>query len=249
MALLLRYMIRIYLYIQYYCQRMTKSGSFGPDQAARIQTPYQGTGNPIKDGLYKHHVKQFHESSCSVASVASVLNTLMEHNGTMNGSPVSQHDLLEKVRTAHWKERMGTNGYNGRRGLPLNTLGEVVQDSLTIYGIQYKNVEIVQASKSPEKAEKIKEKLYSRLDKFETFGNCVIISHFDQGSYLPDLHIPHISPVGGFNPVDGTVTLLDVDPSQSYPYQISFDTFYKGLSFDYNYMFRRFGYGSGGYIY
>jgi len=66
---------------------------------------------------------------------------------------------------------------------------------------------------------------------------------------LPDLHIPHISPVGGFDPVSGRVTLLDVDTSQAYPYQVPFDTFYKGLSYNYNVMFRSFGYAEGGYIF
>ena len=245
----LKWVIRPYLYIQYLFQKLTKRAAFGADQAVYIQKPYENTGNFVKDGLFKHHVKQFHESSCSVASIVSVVNTLLDREGSLNGTPVTQQDLLEKVKTAHWKERMNDNGYKGRRGLPLHTLGHVVQSSLKAYKIQYQSVETVQTTGDPVKSKEIKQILRDRLERFEKKGNCLIIAHFDQGSFLRALHIPHISPVSGFDPVTERVTLLDVDPSQAYPYQVSFDTFYKGLSCNYNHIFRLFGYKEGGYIF
>jgi len=244
-----KWLIRPYLYIQYVLQKLTKRGSFGTDQAVYIQTPYENSNNFVKDGLFKHHVKQFHGSSCSVASVVSVVNTLLEREGALNPTSVTQKDLLGKVRTAHWKERMSDNGYKGRRGLPLQTLGQVVQGSLDAYKIPYESVETIQAAGDPEKSKEIKQVLRKRLELFEEKGNCLIISHFDQGSFIQELHIPHISPVGGFDPVSGKVTLLDVDFSITYPYQISFDTFYKGLSYNYNLVFRKFGFAEGGYVF
>jgi len=244
-----KWVIRPYLNCLYFFQKFTKTAAFGTDQAVYIKETYKPTGNFVKDGLFRHHVKQFHESSCSVASVVSVVNTLLEKNGFLNGAPVTQHELLEKVRAAHWKERMSSEGYNGRRGLPLNTLGKVVKASLEEYDILYKSVEIVQAAKDPEKSKNLKAELKKRLEQFEEKGDCLIIAHFDQGSFIPDLHIPHISPVGGFDSSSGTVTLLDVDYTQIHNYNISFQTFYKGLSYDYNIMFRRFGFGEGGYIF
>ncbi|SDU46874.1 phytochelatin synthase family protein [Desulfobacula phenolica] len=246
---LFRWVIRPYLYSQYMFQKLARKGTFGGDQAIYIKTAYKNTGNGLKDGLFRHHVKQFHEASCSVASVVSVVNTLLDRQGHLNGTPLCQQNLLESVRTAHWKERMSDNGYNGRRGLPLQTLGQVVETSLKVYGISYQSLETVQASRDPIKSRKIKDRLRARLEQFETAGNCLIISHFDQGCFVRDLHIPHISPVGGFDPESGTVTLLDVDPSQECPYQVSFDLFYKGLSSNYNPIFRRFGYGEGGYVF
>ena len=245
----LKWVIRPYLYIQYFFQKFTKTGTFGAAQAIYIQKPYEKTGNFIKDGLFKHHVKQFHESSCSVASVVSMVNTLLEKEGALNKTPVIQQDLLEKVKTAHWKERMSDDGYKGRRGLPLHTLGKVVKAGLEAYKIPCQSVETVQTTGDPVRSKEIKQLLRNRLEQFETKGNCLIISHFDQGSFIPEFHIPHISPVGGFDPVSGKVTLLDVDSTQTCPYQVSFDTFYKGLSYNYNFMFRKFGYGEGGYIF
>jgi len=247
--MILRWVIFSYLYLQNFFQKITRTGPFGANRADYILGPYKNNGNILKDGMFKHHVKQFNGFSCSVASVVSVVNTLMDSAGTLNGHPVTQQAILKKVKTAHWKERMGNNGYKGRRGITLNILGQLVKTSLDAYEIVYKSVETVQALRDPKQSRKIKQTLRSRLGQFESKGNCLIISHFDQGCYVQDLHIPHISPVGEFDPATEKVTLLDVDPSQPHPYQISFDTFYKGLSSNYNIAFRMFGYGEGGYIY
>jgi len=247
--MVLRWVIFSYLYLQNFFQKMTKTGPYGATRAEYILGPHKNSGNILKDGMFKHHVKQFNGYSCSVASIVSVVNTLMDSAGTLNGHPITQKGILEKVKTAHWKERMGNNGYKGRRGITLDTLGRVVQTSLDAYEIVYKSVETVQALKNSKHSQKIKQTLRSRLEQFESKGNCLIISHFDQGCYVQDLHIPHISPVGDFDPATGKVTLLDVDPSQPHPYQTSFDTFYQGLSSNYNIAFRMFGYGEGGYIY
>ncbi|MBU1195516.1 MAG: phytochelatin synthase family protein [Proteobacteria bacterium] len=247
--MLLKWVIRPYLYFQYLFSKFARTGAFGKDHAEYMTAPYQNTGNSVKDGLFRHHVKQFHESSCSVASVVSVINTLLESQGKLTGLPLTQHDLLETVRAAHWKERMGKDGYKGRRGLPLEVLGQVVKASLDVHKIQYRSVEIVQTLKNRKKSVQIKQDLKTRLERFEKQGDSIIIAHFDQGSFLPELHIPHISPVGGFDPASESVTILDVDSTQDYPYKVSLETFYKGVSYDYNYMFRRYGYGEGGYVF
>ena len=243
---ILKWVVRPYLYLQYFFQRIMKTGSFGKDPAVYVQTPYATTGNMVKDGLFRYHVKQSHESWCSVASISAVVNILLDRKGTLNGTPVTQQDLLDTVTAAHWKERMSDEGYRGRRGLPLPSLGQVVKSSLKAYGLGYRSIEVVQAKGN---SRRIRQILRSRLEDFETRGNCLIISHFDQGSFLPELHIPHISPVGGFDPATDTVTLLDVDTTQAYPYQISFDRFYRGLSYNYNFIFRKFGYAEGGYVF
>ena len=246
---LLKWVIRPYLYIQFFVAKLLKTGGFKKNLAVYQKALYRNTGNFLKDGLFRHHVKQFHESSCSVASVVSIINVLLEKQGRAPKVPVTQKDLLETVKTAHWKERMSDNGYQGRRGLPLPVLGEVVKGSLGAFGIPYKSIEIVQVSTDPAKSEKLKQTLLSRLEQFETIGDCLMIAHFDQGSVLPELHIPHISPVGGFDQASGKVTFLDVDPDQLYPYQVSFETFYSSLASNYNPIFRRFGYAEGGYVF
>jgi hypothetical protein len=244
-----KYLIRLYMYSQYYIQKILKRGAFGEKRAIYINEKYQPVGNVVKDGLFKYHVKQFHESSCSVASVVSVVNSLLAKNGQMNGYPLTQQELLEHVKAAHWKERMGKDGYKGRRGLPLLVLGEVVEASLNTYQIPYQSVEIVHAKRGKKESKEIKDKLRSRLKRFETIGECLIITHFDQGEFIPEFHIPHISPVGGYNIENDMITMLDVDPEQIAPYEISFETYYKGISSNYNKLLSAFGYNEGGYIF
>jgi len=232
----------------YFIHKITGTGAFSRKDAEYISDPIQTGGNSLKTALIKHHVKQYHEASCSVATVVSVVNALREKQGG-NFVPISQRDILEKVRTAKWKERMSEKGDNGKRGLPLPLLGEIVKSSLDAYGIEYKEIETIEAQKKSSLSEKIKEDLRNRLLDFETNGNCLIIAHFDQGAFLRTLNIPHISPVGGFDAETGDVTILDVDPQQEKPYKISFDTFCKGIFSNYHNVLKLFGYKSGGYVF
>jgi hypothetical protein len=251
--MLLKWVIRPYLYLRYHIERLTKTGAFGPEPAAFVKEVYQPTGHPVKDRLHQFHVKQFHESSCSVASVVSVINALKDLQTQKDKDQpgwqvLTQHDLLEKVSKAHWKERMSQGGYKGRRGLPLDILGQVVKASLDACQARYDRVETIQTIRHPDRITDCKNRLIDHLTRFEKKGDCVIIAHFDQGSFLTELHIPHISPVGGYDSVSQTVKILDVDSSQPYAYQVSFDRFYKGLSTSYNAVFRYFGYAEGGYV-
>jgi hypothetical protein len=246
---ILKYIMQGCLSLRYFFHKITRTGAFGMNRAEKMHSPHKKSKNVLKDALFRHHVKQFHESSCSVASVVSVVNAILEKEHALTRGPVTQQEILEKVTAAHWKERMGVNGYKGRRGLPLAVLGQVVIASLDAYGIGYHSLEIVQARGGKTASSPIRTTLLSRLNRFEIRGDCLIIAHFDQGCFLEELNIPHISPVGGFDPVTRKVTLLDVDPSQPHPYQISFDRFYKGISTHSNHLFKPFGNGRGGYVY
>jgi hypothetical protein len=181
-----------------------------------------------------------------VASVVGVVNALRERYGCP-GSTVTQQAILNKVRTAHWKERMGPDGYNGRRGLPLAVLRAVVQDSLKAYDIPFKRVEMVKGDLGPGRA-RVRQLILGHLKKFQSLDNCVIIAHFDQGTFIKELNIPHISPVGGFDPSNDLVTILDVDPDQHLAYDIPFDRFYNGIATGYAGVFRPFGYDRGGVV-
>ena len=245
---LLRNLIRPYLYTRYSFHRVTGTGAFGGNRVRTIHTPAQPQWNPLKQAIWKYHVKQFHESSCSVASVVSCINAIrsLENNET---HPISQADILDRVTTGHWKERMSDGGYHGRRGLPLQLLGQVVKDSLAAYKLKVQSVDIVQTPKNTPLRSPIRTRLKKRLRDFDRHGSGLIIIHFDQGTLVPTLNIPHISPVGAYDSVTDRVTILDVDPEQENPYQVDFGTFYKGLSCDYHHVFEAFGYGSGGYVY
>lgn len=239
---------RVYLYIVYGFCKITGIGAFGPNGAITIHSNLHTEGNPLKTALWKHHVKQFHGASCSVASVVSVVNALRELQAP-RPVVISQMDILEKVKTANWKERMLDTGYKGRRGLPLAVLGDVAKSSLDAYAITYKTVETVTALKSSHQSKRIREVLWQRLLDFEERGNCLIVAHFDQGVYVPALNIPHISPVGAIDTKNGEVVILDVDPEIRRPYKIGFDGFYKGLWSSCHRVSRPSAFSRGGYVF
>jgi len=244
---LIRYAMRLYFYTRYGFHRMTGTGVFKSGHVIYLPVNVQPQWNPLKQALWKAHVKQFHESSCSVATVVSCINAVRAlANG--NAAPVSQSAILDRVTTGHWKERMSDTGYRGRRGLPLPLLGSIIKDSLEVYGIGFQDVDVVQTPNNGSERPLIKTTLKARLRDFDRLGNSLIVAHFDQGSLVPTLNIPHISPVAGYDSVTDRVTVLDVDPDQKSPYEVDFDTFYQGLSSDYHRVLLAYGYGSGGYV-
>jgi Phytochelatin synthase len=245
---LLRNLIRPYLYTRYRFHQMTGTGAFRGNRVRTVRTSALPQWNPLKQAIWKYHVKQFHDSSCSVATVVSCINAIRSLANS-NAGPISQTDILDRVTTGHWKERMSDSGYHGRRGLPLELLGQVVKDSIAAYGLKVHCIDVVQTPKNAPLKSPVRTRLKKRLRDFDRHGNGLIIAHFDQGSLVPTLNIPHISPVGAYDEASERVTMLDVDPEQEKPYQVDVDTFYKGLSCDYHHVFDAFGYGSGGYIY
>lgn len=243
---LTRLMIHAVLHSTLWFRKLTATGTFGRQKAHRLDGPEPAGNNSLKAALMIYHEKQLLEASCSVATVVSSVNAIRSvQNGKVKR--ITQWEILDRVRTVNWKERMSDSGYRGRRGLPLALLGKVVECSLDLYNVRYRSVDVVQACKA--KASKPKrQELKRHLLAFEKKGDRVIIAHFDQGAFLPVLNIPHISAVGGYRPESRQVTLLDVDPAQEVPYRVDFDLFYKGLSNDYCGIFKPFGYESGGYV-
>ncbi len=243
-----RTMIRPYLAVRHGFHRLTGTGAFGRDRARYLDSSPDPRWNPLKKSIWKHHVKQYHESSCSVASVVACINALRSLAGG-EIRPITQLEILDRVTTGHWKARMSENGHNGRRGLPLPLLGRVVADSIAIYGLRVRSVEAVAAPKEKSAASAALAVLKRRLNAFDRQGEGLIIAHFDQGAFVPTPNIPHISPVGAYDARTRRITVLDVDPDEKQPYEISLETFYKGLSSNYHHMFSPFGYNGGGYVY
>jgi hypothetical protein len=234
------------MYLAYGYSRLIGWGPFGRSRPVYLHDPPPVVGNALKAALQGQHVRQYHEASCSVASVATMINAIRAGNGA-GGEPVTQLALLDRVRCGHWKERMRPEGHNGRRGLPLGLLGEIVAASLAAYGIRPKAMDVVPALS--EGAAAIKRRLRNRLRRFEDRGDCLLLVHFNQGALVPALSIPHISPVGGYDSATDRVTLLDVDPDQPAPYSVTFARFYQALACQYLGLLRPFGYDRGGYVF
>jgi hypothetical protein len=242
------------LYLVYGYSRLMGLGPFGRCRPAYLdQRPGKcvsetqpQNGNRLKTALHHQHVRQYHEASCSVASVATMLNAIRALNGR-DVPAVTQADLLDRVHCGHWKQRMQPEGHRGRRGLPLKVLGAVTAASLKAYDIRPHQLAVVPTT--ARRAKVTRDLLRQRLIRFEERGDCLLLAHFNQGALVPALSIPHISPVGGYDRSADRVEILDVDPDLPTPYSVSFDCFYRALSCEYLGLLRPFGYRRGGYIY
>lgn len=199
--------------------------------------------------LLKYYVKQFNGAACSVATAATVLNTA--RTLTMDSAepaPLTQHEILDAVQAADWKERIVPTKHKRSRGVPIIELFEAIEGSLKHYRIPYDTVELVHLRQTDASPADEKETLFNRLVALEESGIHFIIGHFNQGIFLPEMHIPHISPVGAFNIRDKEVLVLDVDKDGPGPYWVSFETFYDGLASDYGGRIKKYGYDTGGYV-
>lgn len=203
--------------------------------------------SPHLRSLLGNFTRQFNPSSCSVASVATVLNAARQHLG-IDGSQeaITQHRILDEVDTVHWKARVSREGHNGRRGLPLALLREAVECALVRFQIPYAAVTAVPVVLRNERHQK--KDLLNRLAAMVRLEDSYIIAHFNQGVFVKSLHLPHISPVGAFDSRHRRVLILDVDPDQRAPYWVSFNTFYAGMASDFHGILRHYGYSSGGYV-
>ena len=105
------------LHIPHWAARITGTGPFGPGGARPAPRPVPASGSALKAALWRHHVKQFNEAACSVATVVSVVNAAMEIQGH-RGPPLDQSEILERVPTGRWKQRMQPGGDIGNGQLP-----------------------------------------------------------------------------------------------------------------------------------
>jgi len=200
--------------------------------------------------LFDHFVIQFNSAACSVASVATVLNTARSlGNKVQKPAPLTQTDILNAVQVVEWKDRITPSGNKSRRGLPLAELGIAVENSFAQYQIPCDLIETVSFVKHRFNPADEKQILKERLIAFEKSEACFIIAHFNQGIFIKSLHIPHISPVGAYHIEENKVLVLDVDREGPGPYWLSFDKFFEGLTSDYKGRLKKYGYNGGGYVY
>jgi len=204
--------------------------------------------HPVSQALASSFAYQFNEAACSVASVSTILNAanlILDQKSV--SSRITQQEILKRVDVANWSARVSPEGFRNRRGLPVDSLGMVVKKTFEEYEIPCSSL-VTTPLIGSSRSDAVKKELFQKLAHFQYHRNCFLIAHFNQGVFLKGLHLPHISPVMSVDMENKMVCILDVDPEVSEPYWVSFDNFWKAVSWRYDGILRRHGYESGGYV-
>lgn len=214
---------------------------------------FHSTGASPSDSVFQAlqsaFTVQFNEAACSVASMATVLKAARVMQGQdVNSVPITQEEILNRVRAANWAERISPKGHQNRRGLPVDMLGLAAEEAFTRFQVPVVSMQAVPLFGTSFNPEESKKQLFQRLSDFQNSTCHLLIAHFNQGVFIKGLHLPHISPIGNVDVKQKMVCILDVDPDIREPYWVSYETFWKGISWRYNGVLRRHGYDGGGYI-
>ncbi len=166
--------------------------------------------------LSPYYLPQQNGKSCSVASVAMVLNAArINMELTSDDKLATQDDLLKKVNDKKWSDAVDMGQPGG--GVVLDELKPIVEESLKAYGL--KNYTVTTYHMDNSKA--ARDQLHKDLLENEKSANDFIIINFVQGAYTGDADVGHISPIGAYDKKKGRVLVMDVDREWYEPYWVS----------------------------
>lgn len=181
--------------------------------------------------LISHYAGQYNSYSCSVAAVAMVLNAIARTRADLQADDTNflQGKLIDDIKAAHWKERVTAGGWNGRVGLTLSELQEVVTVALETYGLKdwTTSIRSFKSAGSGDLAE-----LCAILDANEASADDFVMIHFLQDRLTNDPGGPyaHISPIGAYDAASRRTLVLDVDREYYGPYWVSVEQLLIALS-------------------
>lgn len=184
----------------------------------------QNPAHPAVDywNLASFYDAQFNELACSVASVAMILNGMMRARHTLQAvdTNITQSKLVQKIHTENWEARVMPGGYNGKVGLSLSQLEEVLKASLRQYGVtnyEIDRMEVTQMNSSVLSA------FRRALTANERNRHDFILIHFVQDvvTESPGGPYPHVSPIGAYDKFTRRVLVMDVDREWYEPYWVS----------------------------
>lgn len=181
--------------------------------------------------LIPYYAGQSNAYACSVAAVVIVLNAIDRTRADLKASDTNflQEKMVEEVRAAHWKERITAGGWQGRVGLTLAELRDVVLAALETYGIKGWTASVRSfTSASPAELSELR----ALLEANEASADDFVIVHFLQDKLTADPGGPyaHISPVGAYDASSGRVLVLDVDREYYNPYWVGVEQLLIALS-------------------
>ncbi len=197
-------------------------------QATRLYTDHSYIAQakaPDYWAMSPYYVPQQDGRSCSVASVAMVLNAARASQDlTASDEIITQKGVLKKLNLDFWNKGVGDGGH----GTTLDQVGEIVTAGVKAYGFPNSVVAVVHADSSPAFAKT----LHEMLVKNEASDQNFMIANFLQSEYTgdPEGAVGHLAPIAAYNPKKKAVLVMDPDREYYEPYWVSEATFLKGMN-------------------
>lgn len=191
---------------------------------------FQSAKNPAPDfwAMIGYYVPQMNPYSCSAAAVAMTLNAAkFGQPKTSDDKVILQAELLDKVKSDHWKARLSEPGHQGKHGVELDRLGRVVKAAFHAYGFPRASVKVVHVDRADAAAKK---ELLRVLTQNESSKKDFVIANFNQQVFTDDADAGHVAPIGAFDAKAGRVLVFDPDRDYYEPYWISVDTLLAGMA-------------------
>lgn len=159
---------------------------------------------PTFHALRPFYLVQATESSCSVATVAMLINALEQMAPKGPTSRVAEDGLLKRVGDADWTKATSSTG----DGVTFAAFQRYLRESLDTFGFRDAEIEVFRPlDDSPATRQRLRTMLASSEHSDQDF----ILAAFDQGVLTGGERIGHISPVGAYDAEHGKVLILDVD--------------------------------------
>ena len=198
---------------------------YGPEATVLSQSHeyFQKHAAPGFWSLIPYYQAQQDDRSCSVASVAMVVNAArVGKKLTADDELVTQSGLLKRLQSTDWPKWVGTGGH----GVTLDQLRSLVENALKSYGVEGATVQVVHTTDASAQTKAL---LHKALVASESSPRAFIIINFIQGAYTGDADVGHIAPVGAYDSGRKRVLVLDPDRQWYEPYWVSEETLIKGM--------------------
>ena len=161
--------------------------------------------------LSAYYMPQLTNASCSVASVAMLVNALRGLPARAEEALVTQGSLLEAVGSERWSVQSAQDG----DGVTFADLEGYVEKGLAAFGVEAVEIEVLEpADCSPATLERVRR----LLTENERSDRDVALVYFNQGVLTGDWDGPHISPIGAYDAGRRRVLVMDVDREWYVPY-------------------------------
>lgn len=193
---------------------------------SREHAYFRANAAPDFWALIPHYTGQKDDRSCSVASVAMVVNALRQQKPLHADDRLITHDLLlSKVQDAAWINGVSREGH----GLSLQDLGRVLRLALSAFEVQ--DYDVIVQDAVPRSAVS-KAEFLEQLAQNESSADDLIVINVLQGTLTgdPEGNVGHMAPIAAFDAARNRVLVLDPDRDWYEPYWVSTDLVWEGMS-------------------